>query len=107
MQTASSALHSIGTGEGDILPFICPLDFVSFSFHEDDEILFTLTFLHDVADIVHQPELPALTFLRCPPLSGGHLLAAALVLGQDGESVGHADIITDQSQELQGVGILV
>ena len=95
MQTASSALHSIGTGESDILPFICPLDFVSFSFHEDDEILFALTFLHGIADIVHQTEFPALPLPRCPPFSGGHLLAAALVLGQDGESVGHADIITD------------
>ena len=106
MQTASSAHHSSGTGESDILPFICPLDFVSFSFHEDDEILFALAFLHGIGDIVHQPKLPALPFLRCPPFSGGHFLAAALILGQDGESVGHADIITDQPQELQGIRVL-
>ena len=95
MQTASSALHSIGTGESDILPFICPLDFVSFSFHEDDEIFFALTFLHGITDIVHQPEFPALPLLRRPPFSGGHFLAAALVLGQDGEAMCHADIVTD------------
>ena len=95
MQAATPALHSVGTGEGNILPFICPLDFVSFSFHEDDEILFALTFLHGIADIVHQAEFPALSLLRRPPFSGGHFLTAALVLGQDGESVGHADIITD------------
>ena len=106
MQTASSALHSIRTGEGDVLPFVCPLDFVSFSFHEDDEILFTLAFLHGITDIVHQPELPALPFLRRPPFSGGHFLAAALVFGQDRESVSHADIVTDQPQKLQGVGVL-
>ena len=106
MQTASSAHHSIGTGESDILPFICPLDFVSFSFHEDDEILFALTFLHGIADIVHQPEFPALPLLRCPPFSGGHLLAAALVLGQDRETVCHTDIIADHPKEFQGVGVL-
>lgn len=106
MQTASSALHSIGTGESDILPFICPLDFVSFSFHEDDEILFALTFLHGIADIVHQTEFPALPLPRCPPFSGGHLLAAALVLGQDRETVCHTDIIADHPKEFQGVGVL-
>ena len=106
MQTASSALHSIGTGESDILPFICPLDFVSFSFHEDYEILFALTFLHGIADIVHQPELPALPLLCRPPFSCGHLLTAALVLRQGAESMSHADIVTDQPQEFQGVGVL-
>ena len=107
MQTASSALHSIGTGESDILPFICPLDFVSFSFHEDDEILFALTFLHGIADIVHQMELPALSFLRRPPFSGRHLLAAALVFGQNRETMRHADIVTDHPQELQGIWVLM
>ena len=43
---------------------------------------------------------------RCPVLTGGHFLAAALVLGQDGESVRHADIVTDHPQELQGVRVL-
>jgi hypothetical protein len=106
VQTASSALHSIGTGESNILPFICPLDFVSFSFHEDDEILFALTFLHGIADIVHQPEFPALPLLRCPPFSGGHLLATALVLGQGTEAMSHTDIIADQPKKLQSVGVL-
>lgn len=106
MQSSTPALHSIGTGEGDILPFICPLDFVALALHEGDEILFRQAFLHGIRDIVHQPELPAFALPRCPVLSGGHLFAAALVLGQDGESVRHADIITDQPQELQGVRVL-
>ena len=106
MQTTTSALHSVGTGEGNILPFIRPFDFVSFSFHEDDEILFALTFLHGITDVVHQPELPALPFLRCPPFSGRHFLAAALVLGQNRETICHADIVTDQPQELQSIGVL-
>ena len=106
MQTASSALHSIGTGEGDVLSFVCPLDLVSFAFHEDDEILFTLAFLHGITDVVHQTELPTLTFLRRSPFSGGHFLAATLVLGQGTEAMHHADIIADQPQVLQRVGIL-
>lgn len=106
MQTASSALHSIWTGEGNVFPLICPLDFVSFSFHEDDEILLALTFLHGITDIVHQPELPALPFLCRPPFSGGHLLTTALVFRQDRESVRHADIIADQPKKLQSVGAL-
>ena len=47
-----------------------------------------------------------MTFLRCPPFSGGHLLAAALVLGQGTEAMSHADIVTDHPQELQGIGVL-
>ena len=45
-------------------------------------------------------------FLRRTPFSGGHFLAAALVFGQDGEAMCHADIITDHPQELQGIGVL-
>ena len=45
-------------------------------------------------------------FLRCPPFSGGHLLAAALVLGQDRETVCHTDIVADHPKEFQGVGVL-
>ena len=44
--------------------------------------------------------------LRCPVFSGGHFLAAALVFRQDRETVRHADIITDQPQELERIGIL-
>ena len=106
MQTASSALHSIGTSESDILSSIFPSDLIAFSFHENNEILTAAAFLHGIGDIVHQPEFPAFSLQRCPIFSGGHLLAAALVLGQDGESVGHTDIVTDHPQELQGVGVL-
>ncbi len=106
VQTASSALLSVGTGEGDVLPLIRPLNFVAFSLHEDDEILLAPALLRGVTDVVHQAELPALALLRRPPFSGGHLLPAALVLGQDTESVCFADVITDQPQILQRVGIL-
>ena len=106
VQTASSALSSVGTGKGDVPPFIRPPDFVAFAFHEDDEILPAPALLHGVTDVVHQPELPALALLRRPPFSGRHLLSAALVLRQDTESVRLADVITDQPQILQRIGIL-
>ena len=45
-------------------------------------------------------------FLRCPPFSGGHFLAATLVLGQGTEAMSHTDIIADQPKKLQSVGVL-
>ena len=107
MQITSSALHSVRTGEGDIPSSIFPSDLVAFSLHQDDEILTAAAFLHGISDIVHQTEFPALPLLRCPPFSGGHLLAAALVFGQDGETVRYADIIADHPKEFQGVGVLM
>ncbi len=107
MQAASSALFSVGTGEGNVLPFLCPLDFVSLPFHEKDEIIFIQTFLHGVPNVVHQPELPTLALLRRSVLTGGHLLAAAFILGQDTETMCLADVVTDQPQKFQRVGILV
>ena len=106
MKILSSTLHSIGTGEGDIPSPIFPSNFVAFSFHQNDEILTAAAFLHGIGDIVHQPEFPAFSLLCCPVLTGGHLLAAALVFGQNRETVGHTDIVTDHPQELERIGIL-
>ena len=107
MQTASSAHHSIGTGEGDVPSPILPSNFVAFSFHQNDEILTAAAFLHGIGDIVHQPEFPAFSLLRRPIFSGRHFLSAALILGQNRETMRHADIVTDHPKELQGVGVLV
>ena len=106
VQTASSALSSVGTGEGDVLPLLRPPDFVAPALHEDDEVLFALALLHGVTDVVHQTELPALALLCRPPFSGGQLMPAAFVFGQDTEPVNLADFIADQPQRLQRVGIL-
>ena len=106
VQTASSALSSVGTGEGDVLPFVCPPDFVAFSLHEDEEVLLAPALPHGVTDVVHQTELPALAFLCGTPFSGRQLLPAAIVLRQDTEPVSLADFIADQPQRLQRVGIL-
>ena len=106
MQTASSAFHSIGTGEGDVFPLLCPFDFVAFAFHEKNEVFTAAAFLHRVTNVIHQPELPALPFLRRPPFSGGHFLAPVLIFGQDTEPVGQTHSITDLPQVLQRVGVL-
>ena len=106
VQTASSALSSVGTGEGDVLPLLRPPDFVAPAFHKDDEVSLAPAFLHGVADVVHQTELPALALLCGTPFSGRQLLAAAFVLWQDTEPVCLADFIADQPQRLQRVGIL-
>lgn len=106
MQTASSALSSVGTGEGDILPLLRPPDFVASALHKDDDIFLAPALPHGVTDVVHQTELPALALLCRPPFSGGQLLAAALVLRQDTEPVSLADFIADLTQRLQCVGIL-
>ena len=106
VQAAAPALHSIGTGEGDILPFIRPLDFVFFTLHQKNEIFLAGTAFHCLTNVIHQPEFPAITFLRRTVFPGSHFLTAALILGQDTESVGLTDIITDLPQILQSVGIL-
>ncbi len=106
VQAASPALFPIGTGEGDILPFLRPLDFIALAFHQKNEIIFTETFLHGISDVIHQPELPALTLLCRSVLTGGHFLAAAFILGQDAETMCLTDIVTDQAEKLQRVGIL-
>ncbi len=106
VQAASPALFSVGTGEGDILPFLRPLDFVALAFHQKNEIIFAQAFLHGITNVIHQPELPAFTLPCRSVLTGGHLPAAALVLGQDAVSMGLTDVVTDQPKELQGIWVL-
>ena len=100
VQASAPALHSIGTGEGDVLPFLCPLRFVAFAFHQKNKIFLAGTAFHCLTNVIHQPELPALTFLRRMVFSGGHFLSTVLILGQDTESVGLTDIITNLTKIL-------
>jgi hypothetical protein len=79
VQPGSSALHSVGTGEGNVFPFVCPEDLIALFLHEGNEALATYTLLHGFSDVVHQTELPALALLRRPILSGRNLLTALLV----------------------------
>ena len=84
VQTAIPALHSIGTGEGDVLPLIRPLDFITPALHLPDEFFLIAADLHGLGHIVHQPELPAFAFGGDPVLPAAHPLAAFFIGRQDG-----------------------
>lgn len=106
MQTAAPALHSVGTGEGNVFPFFRPFDFVALALHEVDKIVFVQTSLHGVLDMIHQPELPTVAVLCSAILPGGELLAAARIGIQHREAVGLAELIAECPQLFQRVGIL-
>ena len=84
VQATVPALHSIGTGKGDVLPLIRPLDFIAPALHLSDEFLFVTADLHGLGHIVHQPELPALALCGDPVLPAAHPLAAFFIGRQDG-----------------------
>ena len=84
VQATVPALHSVGTGEGDVLPVLCPLDFITPALHLSDEFLFVTADLHGLGHIVHQPELPALALCGDPVLPAAHPLAAFFIGRQDG-----------------------
>ena len=106
MQSGSSALHAIGTGEGDVFPFLCPIHFITFSVHEDDEIFPAQALLHGFSDVVHQPELPALPLLCCAVLPGGKVLSTALVGVQHTQALGLADLIAELTKLFQCAWVL-
>ena len=106
VQTAAPTFHSIGTGKSDILPFIRPLDFVAFAVHQKNEIFLAGAEFHGFTNVIHQPELPAITFLRRTVFSGRHLLTAAIVLGQCIKAMFLTDFIAECAQSPQRIGIL-
>ena len=106
VQATVPALHSIGTGEGDVLPFIRPLDFITPALHLPDEFLFVPADLHGLGHIVHQPELPALALGRNPVLPTTHPLAAFFIGRQDGQAMLPAQLIADSTELLQCIGVL-
>ena len=100
VQAAAPALHSIGTGEGDILPFIRPLDFVFFTLHQKNEIFLAGTKFHCLTNVIHQPEFPAITFLRRTVFPGAHALAAFLIGRQYGKTVSQTQLVADGTELL-------
>ena len=106
VQATVPALHSIGTGEGDVLPFIRPLDFIAPALHLPDEFFLVSADLHGLGHIVHQPELPALALCGNPVLPAAHPLAAFFVGRQDGQAMLPAQLIADGSELLQCIGVL-
>ena len=106
VQAVVPALHSIGTGEGDVLPLIRPLDFITPALHLSDEFLFVTADLHGLGYIVHQPELPALALCGDSVLPTAHPLTAFFIGRQDGQAMRPAQFIADGTELLQSVGIL-
>ena len=106
VQATVPALHSIGTGEGDVLPFIRPLDFIAPAFHLPDEFFLVPADLHGLGHIVHQSELPTLALCGDPVLPAAHPLAAFFIGRQDGQAMFPAQLIADGTELFQGAGIL-
>lgn len=106
VQAGIPALHSIGTGEGDVLPLIRPLDFIAPALHLTNEIFLSAAHLHGLGHIVHQTELPALALRGDPVFPAAHPLAAFLIGRQDGQAMRPAQFIADGTELLQGIGIL-
>ena len=106
VQAGIPALHSIGTGEGDVLPFIRPPDFIAPAFHLPDEFFLVPADLHGLGHIVHQPEFPALALGGDPILPAAHPLAAFFIGRQDGQAMLPAQFIADGTELLQRAGIL-
>ena len=103
MQTVSSALFSVGTDERDLRPRIGPDHFVALALHKSDEVLLAPALFHGLPDVVHQLELPTLTFLCRAPFPCGQLGAAALVWFQYVQAVGHAHLVAHHAKLLQRV----
>ena len=106
VQATVPALHSVGTGEGDVLPLIRPLDFITPALHLTNEIFLSAAHLHGLGHIVHQPEFPALALCGDSVLPTAHPLAAFFIRWQDGQAMLPAQFITDGAELLQSVGIL-
>lgn len=106
VQTAIPALHSIGTGEGDVLPVLCPLDFITPALHLPDEFFLVAAGLHGLGHIVHQPELPALALGGDSVLPAAHPLAAFFIGRQDGQAMLPAQLVADGTELLQSAGVL-
>ena len=106
VQATVPALHSIGTGEGDVLPILCPLDFIAPAFHLPDEFFLVPADLHGLGHIVHQSELPTLALCGDPVLPAAHPLAAFFIGRQDGQAMFPAQLIADGTELFQGAGIL-
>ena len=106
MQAVVPALHSVGTGVGDVLPIIRPLDFIAPALHLPDEIFLAAADFHCLGHIVHQPELPALALGRDAVLPAAYALAAFLIGRQNRKPMGQTQLVTDGTELLECTGVL-
>ena len=106
MQFFTPAFHSVGAGVGDGFPLVTPSDLVPPALHLSHEILPAGALFHGFPDVVHQPKFPALPLPGCPVFPGRHLPSAMLVLGENGEVMRPAKLVTDFPELPQGVWCL-
>lgn len=109
METAVPTLSTVGTGERDVLPVVCPTHLVSFILHELDEALPVINILQRLIDGVDQIQLPAIAPQTGLVLTGPHLLFAGTLRRrlQHTETVGDTDLVVDLPVLLEVVSVLV
>ena len=95
MQFFAPAFHTVGAGVGDGFPLVAPQNLIPPVLHLSHEILPTGALLHSFPYMVHQPKFPALPLPGCPIFPGCHLPSAVPVLGQYGEVMYPAKLVTD------------
>lgn len=85
---------------------VAPQNLIPPALHLPDKILPAGTLLHSFPNMVHQPEFPALPLPGCPIFPGCHLPSAVPVLGQYGEVMRPAKLVTNLPELPQGVRCL-
>ena len=100
MQAVIPTLHTVGTGIGDVLPLIRPLDFIAPAIHLPDECILAAADFHRLRHIGHQTELPALTLGGDAVLPAAHALTAFLIGRQYGKPVSQTQPVTDGTELL-------
>lgn len=102
MQPVVPAFLSIGRSVGDILPAVCPADFVALAPHQCNKFLPVMGIPHALVNGVHEPELPTLTFCGSVVLRAGHGLALFFLLRlKHGQTKLHADRVAALAQLCQ------
>ena len=109
MEPVIPTLHTLRRGVGDVLPTVRPANLVTLALHQGEELVFGGGISHALVDVVHQPELPALSLGGGAVLPAAHSFLLDLFLGrrQDLQTVSDADLVAGQPVSLEVGGALV
>lgn len=80
METGITTPSPIGTGEGDVLPFLGPGNLVALALHAFDELIWIPGVLQHVVDGLDQIQLPAVGVEAGLVLAGLHPFHSGLLL---------------------------